>query len=466
MRVSGAFLLLLAACSVSQLPIVPIEPLEPEEPEVIPVSCGLPSGSFYTPVAPTTPAESGQVIACELLENPGIVEGYTGYRVKYRTSSQLHEGGSTTEVARVATGLAFVPNEEATSARPILANTHGTTGIIKGCAPSASGSFDRSVLVDALGSVVPDALIVAPDFMGLGLDSGERPPDASRSLTDPLNVFTTIRPLQNISHPYPSLEGEGRATIDLVRAARFLPNANTGLSPRWLVIGQSQGGHAALSTGEVFSRGYGAELELLGVVAGAPGAELDNGAFMEPELKRILISMTLAGLSIEWRDLRASTYLTNQALAALHHTAAKQCLTNDTVLSWVSTFNTYLFPNLSTTRIDPTTDPIAAEVLRQNTPGYSSTEVPVFIGQVTGDPFVDHRRTEILVERERILNPGKLTVCFFAGENLGQLWPLRANNHNAFGAMFAPDAATRGTCTTDAGTVQTDALSFVASLFQ
>lgn len=465
MRPVGVLLLSWFACSLPQTPVNPGEPPDPD-PEIIPVTCGAPTDSFYTPVAPTTPEESGQVVACEFLEDSAQVEGYTGYRVKYRTSTLIHEAGQETEVAKVATGLVFVPDEEAIGPRPILANTHGTTGLIANCAPSQNGSFDRSLLLQGLRTVVPGAVVVVPDFMGLGLDDGDRPPDANHSLTDPLNVFTTIRPLQKISHPYPSLEGEGRATIDLVRAARFLPNANTGLSPRWLVIGQSQGGHAALATGEVFSRGYGAELELVGVVAGAPGSELDSGAFIEPDIKRILIPMTLAGLSIEWRDLRASTYLSNQALGAFHHTVGSQCLTSGNVINWVSTFSTYLFPNHPTTRVDLESDPLVLEVLQRNTPGYFPTNVPIFIGQITGDPFVDHRRTEILVERLRELNPGKLTFCLFPGENLDQLWPARVGNHNAFAAMFASDAAARGACHDDSGPVQTDALTFISSVFQ
>ena len=55
--------------------------------------------------------------------------------------------------------------------------------------------------------------------------------------------------------------------IDLVRAAADLPRA--GHDGGWYVIGHSQGGHAALFTGEE-APSYAPELDLKGVVAGAP----------------------------------------------------------------------------------------------------------------------------------------------------------------------------------------------------
>jgi pimeloyl-ACP methyl ester carboxylesterase len=75
--------------------------------------------------------------------------------------------------------------------------------------------------------------------------------------------------------PHPCLigEGEARATLDSVRAARQI--SGLALDKRMVVWGYSQGGHAALWTGIVGPR-YAPELEILGVAAIAPAANVKN----------------------------------------------------------------------------------------------------------------------------------------------------------------------------------------------
>src|SRR5436305_1492150 len=72
-------------------------------------------------------------------------------------------------------------------------------------------------------------------------------------------------------HPYLVGDSEGRAVVDSVRAARYL---NGSLSNLWVVAGHSQGGQAALFAGEIADT-YGMGLQLKGVVAVAPVANLD-----------------------------------------------------------------------------------------------------------------------------------------------------------------------------------------------
>src|SRR5690606_37645715 len=72
-------------------------------------------------------------------------------------------------------------------------------------------------------------------------------------------------------HPYLVGVSEGRAVIDSVRAARELREAHAG--DRFVVWGHSQGGQAALFTGEL-SASYAPELKLLGVAAAAPATDL------------------------------------------------------------------------------------------------------------------------------------------------------------------------------------------------
>ena len=74
-------------------------------------------------------------------------------------------------------------------------------------------------------------------------------------------------------HPYLIGEGEARAALDSVRAARQISELR--LDQRVVVWGYSQGGHAALWTGIVGPR-YAPDLEILGVAAIAPAANIQN----------------------------------------------------------------------------------------------------------------------------------------------------------------------------------------------
>ena len=72
-------------------------------------------------------------------------------------------------------------------------------------------------------------------------------------------------------HPYLIGVSEARAVLDSVRAARSLPDALAG--DRFAVWGHSQGGHAALFTGQE-AASYAPELKLVGVAAAAPATYL------------------------------------------------------------------------------------------------------------------------------------------------------------------------------------------------
>jgi pimeloyl-ACP methyl ester carboxylesterase len=74
-------------------------------------------------------------------------------------------------------------------------------------------------------------------------------------------------------HPYLIGEGEARAALDSVRAARQMSDLK--LDKRMVAWGYSQGGHAALWTGIVGPR-YAPDLEIVGVAAIAPAANIKS----------------------------------------------------------------------------------------------------------------------------------------------------------------------------------------------
>ncbi|MEC3920165.1 lipase family protein [Nocardia sp. CDC160] len=150
-----------------------------------------------------------------------------------------------TGATTVATGILALPTGPAPRGGwPVVAWDHGSRGLDPSCGITAYPGPDAEIVrrfVD-LGYAV-----VAPDYVGLGPG--------------------TVGP-----HPYQHGRTEATATIDLVRAAR---QAEPNLSKSWAVAGVSQGGHAALNTGNTAPI-YAPELDFRGTIALAPASNIDN----------------------------------------------------------------------------------------------------------------------------------------------------------------------------------------------
>ena len=95
--------------------------------------------------------------------------------------------------------------------------------------------------------------------------------------------------------------------IDSVRAARSVEAAHTGT--RWLIVGHSQGGHGALVTMDRADELP--DMELLGTVALAPGAEFTE-TFGDDVQLRIITTMVLMGGRDEWPDVDPADYLSSR----------------------------------------------------------------------------------------------------------------------------------------------------------
>ena len=144
------------------------------------------------------------------------------------------------------TGLVLVPKGlPPAGGWQVIAWAHGTVGVGEACAPSKSSNLFFDEYGDFVAKFLERGyLVVAPDYQGLGI----------------------IGQL----HAYLEMDSEANSVIDGVRATRALI-AEAG--SRWMVVGHSQGGQAALGTGEL-SEQRAPELEFLGVVSIAPGTSL------------------------------------------------------------------------------------------------------------------------------------------------------------------------------------------------
>ena len=150
-----------------------------------------------------------------------------------------------------ATALVAYPSDDARkTAYDVLLVLHGTAGFNDACAPSSTAS--ARPLAAALASL--GYVVVAPDYIGL------------RGLDGPTGFL----------HPYLVGQTTGIASLDAVRAASKLlarGDATSCAAPRFLTLGGSQGGHAALWVDRLAPY-YAQELEHVGVVATVPPADL------------------------------------------------------------------------------------------------------------------------------------------------------------------------------------------------
>lgn len=228
--------------------------------------------------------------------NPGLsVAGAArAYRILYSTTDQHNSPA-------VSTGVVFVPPGEAPPGGwPVIAWAHGTVGLGDDCTPSAQprSARDNEYLSHWLSE---GYVVVGSDYTGLG----------TPGLMSYLNSVATAH-----------------AIIDSVIAARHM---NLPLSPKWALVGQSQGGAAAVASARwatEFSKGSG--LDYRGVVATGTPANIDDviitagpDMVLPPGLGPIASAYT-AYILAGFRELRPDV---NSVLTPAGLTAANQAET-------------------------------------------------------------------------------------------------------------------------------------------
>lgn len=205
--------------------------------------------------APAQAQAPGTLISAEPMTNAPA--GMKAWRIRYTSTN---DRGIAEQVTGVVIAPAGAPPKKG---RPVLAWAHGSWGVVGKCTFSEGASF-FSITPGLSDAIARGYVVVATDYAGLG----------------------TPQP-----HPYLVGLSAAHSVLDSVRAARSIPEA--GASKRFAVWGESQGGHAALFTGEQASS-YARELDLVGVAAAAPPTELaDNLALgSDPSIRAFLTAYT------------------------------------------------------------------------------------------------------------------------------------------------------------------------------
>jgi len=172
------------------------------------------------------------------------------------------------------TGTILVPDKPAPAGGyPVVTWAHGTNGMADVCAPSLEPG-NSAPLANAL--LDKGWLVTATDYQGEGTPG---------------------------LHPYIAGTNSAHNAIDIVRAAHELPD--TKVSDDYVVWGHSQGGHTAMFTLDQ-GADYAPELNLKGVVAGAPPSQfafIYNYLLSSPF--RYYLLMAGGGLHAAYGDERA-----------------------------------------------------------------------------------------------------------------------------------------------------------------
>lgn len=312
---------------------------------------------FYTPPSPLPAGHPGQVLRTEKLDVD--VPGGTGYRILYR--SEDDRGNPT-----VASGMVFVPTGQAPAAgRPVVAWAHGTIGLGTPCAPSRS----QTPLSDLpwLGQMLQQGWVVtATDYAGLGTPG---------------------------TPGYLVLQEEARDVANSVRAARTMAGAHA--SNRWIAWGHSQGGHAALASGDI-APGYAPDLDLVAVAAAAPPVEWKALLAQQwnTAIAWVIGSDVVATWPAYYPGLAPGDVVT--ANGANHYASeASACVKGalTTALVRQNLLGQDFF------RIDPWNSPPWRARFRQNTPRPMPASIPLLLIQGLDDQVVIPNTTALMLRR-------------------------------------------------------------------
>jgi len=227
---------------------------------------------------PDLPHQPGTLLRSEPLKDVILPAGMRGWRIFYATT--VDDSTPATAVATV-----FAPTDPSAGPRPVIIWEHATTGLLQKCMPSLLSAPTEGIpWRDRL--MMAGWVVVATDY----------------SFAE-----------KGGPHPYLIGEGEARAALDSVRAARQMSEVK--LDKRMVVWGHSQGGHAALWTGIVGPR-YAPDLEILGIAAIAPAANIKTILAMNVAMDKRFGAYLALSYSRFYPDITFEQALRPEALGA------------------------------------------------------------------------------------------------------------------------------------------------------
>ena len=340
LRLTGAAVGLAAALGMIVL-VVSVRRAQPAAP-----------GPFYTPPTPLPAGAPGTILRTEPVAD--FYPGAIAQRVLYLSTDLAGQ-------PQAVSGLVITPAEAPPAeGRPVVAWTHGTVGVMPKCAPSLIDGAIYAGALPGLGQLIKAGyVVVAPDYQGLGTAG---------------------------VHPYLVGKVSGANSLDNIRAAINLPE--TGATNKFVVWGESQGGQAALFTGQM-AADYAPELQLLGVIASAPASDLLSLFLTKTEeaspIGNILLSMGISA----WSDVYGikMSDVVYPAAIPLVRSIANSCI--QVPEQTQSAIPAAIMLNMLFISNPPWEKPPWDQILIDNTPGAVVTAAPVLIIQGDADKVID-----------------------------------------------------------------------------
>lgn len=312
---------------------------------------------FYAPPDPLPSDVPGTLIRAEPMEP--FVEGTLAWRVLYVSTAV---DGTPIAVSGMVAAPSGSPPE---GGRDVVSWAHGLTGLEDRCAPSKGFRFFGHDFYEVAPDVVAAGYVgVATDYEGLGTPG---------------------------VHPYLVGPSEGRGVLDIVKAAQQIEGAGAG--DRVVVWGLSQGGHAALFAGEI-APSWAPELDVLGVVAAAPGGELETVVMTGPLFPRTWFVLWYIGMGFEaaYAELSMSDIFSAETLDAIDALKDEDACYEEFEPA-ASDFDGEVFTT------NPLDLPAWSDRLVESSPGYVPAEAPLLILQSQDDAEVPILLTNALVDR-------------------------------------------------------------------
>ncbi|GAA1246377.1 lipase family protein [Kitasatospora nipponensis] len=338
--------------------------------------------AFYEPPSPLPAGRHGDLIWARRVDAPGHAHAC---RILYL--STLHDG---TPVA--VSGLVAWPDGTAPrGGRDVVAWAHGTVGGPRQCAPSAAPDPARN-LVDYFTYQSPYQIDVGVPALTDFLDTGD------------VVVATDYQGLGTPGvHQYVVAATETHNVLDSVTAARRLRSARA--SNHTAVLGWSQGGGAAVFVGQDTS-GYSPDLDLVGVAALAPAADLGPQfeGLVPPGPRNDSSESHNAALRVNvyrgflaaYPELRATEVLQPAGLQALEGDGTA-CIEHFADVIQNNVGDAHQLDTL----FQPLRDVPQSWHRRfhENTPGFVAPVTPVLVMQGTADTVINPHSTQQYVDR-------------------------------------------------------------------
>ena len=341
---------------------------------------------------------------------PGAHAGATLWRVLYLTQTA-------TGTSVVGSGYVAVPGLAAPAGGyPVIAWAHGSTGMALACAPSLfatsmPGGLHDLVLAPYLATLIDQGyLVTAADYPGLGTPGT-------------LGYYVGA--------------GEGYAVLDAIRAARGLVSRHA--SNAVVVLGHSQGGHAALFAGQL-ATSYTSEQRIVGVVAAAPVTSLTGiaaGAAATAQPVNVDVLLTLVSWSQTYPGLPLGQLLTPSAIVGVGQLTA---------MCDIGVSDAYIrTPSASVFTPGAATNPALVALGRTNTPGAMPTAAPILVVQGSADDEVNASGTRSFVTHVCAVQPDRVTYTLYHGATHdGVLTAARSQILGWVAARFAGQPAPPG----------------------